>query len=158
MHEIVKPIDIKTSEYVYLIRLDGLLKIGKTNCLLNRMASYITKRERDLEFLYIIKTNHALEMEQHILENIKLEPIQGREYFKATNEDIEDIIKITMSFVPPKAEPRTNPGHGRPIRFIAKMDAMGRLRIPKKQRDAKRIVAGMDFDVKIWQVEKEPST
>ncbi len=40
------------------------------------------------------------------------------------------------------------------IAFIATVDSKGRLRIPKKQRDAKRIDAGMDFEVKIWPVEK----
>jgi bifunctional DNA-binding transcriptional regulator/antitoxin component of YhaV-PrlF toxin-antitoxin module len=40
------------------------------------------------------------------------------------------------------------------IAFIATVDSKGRLRIPKKQKDAKKIVAGMDFEVKIWQIEK----
>jgi bifunctional DNA-binding transcriptional regulator/antitoxin component of YhaV-PrlF toxin-antitoxin module len=44
------------------------------------------------------------------------------------------------------------------IAFVATVDSKGRLRIPKKQRDAKRIVAGMDFEVKIWQIEKEQKT
>jgi len=39
------------------------------------------------------------------------------------------------------------------ITFVATVDSHGRLRIPKKQRDAKGIAPGMDFEVKIWQIE-----
>lgn len=161
VNAIVKTINVETSEFIYLIRLsDGLIKVGRTNNLLNRMGSYLATGEESLELLYIIKTKHAFEMEKHILENIKLTPKRGREYFQATNEDIDNIIKITRTFkecdqAKTLISPVGDTTDDFSIAFVATVDSKGRLRIPKKQRDAKRIVAGMDFEVKIWQIEKE---
>lgn len=165
LREIVKPVQSENSEYVYVIRLmDGTIKMGRTSHLMNRMISYFISNGKCLDLLYVIKTRNAYELEKHILKNLNLLPVRGKEYFEFSDLNVSIILEHAKSFVEIVAPIKL---HGvvksTPVKhrkkdldaypFIAQMDSMGRLRIPARGREAKGYEPGMRFNVTIVKLE-----
>ena len=79
---------IDTTGFIYIIKSNGLYKIGKTIDLKSREKKYITENPFGIELIYSKLVNNYSEYERKLLDHFKDKLVLGNEWFRLTDKDL----------------------------------------------------------------------
>lgn len=82
-------------EYIYVLKIDGLFKIGYTSSIEKRIKNYRVHTP-SIEVIFILESEMAFELEQ-ILHNKFKDRNKTGEFFELTNDEVLTAISIAIN-------------------------------------------------------------
>jgi hypothetical protein len=80
---------IKKKGYIYILKSNGLIKIGRTLTPKDRINTYKTQNPFDVELVFQKKVDDYLGVERMLIERYKNKRVKGKEWLILTTKDIQ---------------------------------------------------------------------
>ena len=79
----------KEKGYIYLVKSNGLYKIGRAKYPRDRIKTYQTENPFGIEIILVKEVDDYIGKETELLEKFKEKRIRGKEWFELNQKDIE---------------------------------------------------------------------